>query len=138
HRAHRGPRRRGRCHASDGRAVGAGPRIGGEYMAKSNARHVAPLLAGGVLGAAAEYLFDPSSGRRRRHLVRDRSLATARHRARETIRRARYLEGIAEGTAHRVTRAAHPRSNHDEPPDDITLSRKVESIAFRRAHTPRG
>jgi osmotically-inducible protein OsmY len=101
-------------------------------------KQAAPLLAGCVLGAAAEYLFDPNNGTRRRHLARDRALATMRHRRREAIRRARYLEGVAEGAAHRATRVAHAAAGHDELPDDVTLSRKVESVAFRAAHTPKG
>ena len=38
--------------------------------------------------------------------------------------------------ARRAAHAVHP-VQHEEP-DDVTLSRKVESIAFREAGTPKG
>jgi osmotically-inducible protein OsmY len=46
------------------------------------------------------------------------------------------MEGVAEGVAHKAARTVHPVEH--EPPDDVTLSRKVESIAFREAGTPKG
>ena len=99
-----------------------------------HATRAAALLAA---GAAAEYFLDPESGRRRRHLAHDRSLAMLRRRSRETVRRGKYLEGVAEGLAHR---AAHtvPVGTPKEQPDDATLAQKVESIAFRKAGVPKG
>ena len=99
-----------------------------------HATRAAALLAA---GAAAEYFLDPESGRRRRHLAHDRSLAMLRRRSREAVRRGKYLEGVAEGLAHR---AAHtvPVGTPKEQPDDATLAQKVESIALRAAHTPKG
>jgi osmotically-inducible protein OsmY len=94
----------------------------------------AALLAA---GAAAEYFLDRDAGRRRRHLARDRSLAVLRRGSRETIRRGKYLEGVAEGLAHRAVHAV-PVGSHKEQPDDATLAQKVESIALRAAHTPKG
>jgi osmotically-inducible protein OsmY len=96
----------------------------------------APFLAGCAIGAAAEFLFDPSHGARRRHLARDRTLSRARRRSRDAARRARYMEGVAEGMAHRAAKVVHPA--HSDQPDDVTLSRKVESVAFREAGTPKG
>jgi osmotically-inducible protein OsmY len=96
----------------------------------------APFVAGCIVGAAAEYLLDPTAGKRRRHLTRDKALARVRHRSHDAVRRAKYVEGVAEGMAHRAAHAVHPA--HHEPPDDVTLSRKVESIAFREAGTPKG
>ena len=96
----------------------------------------APFMAGALLGAAAEYLFDPIHGTRRRHLARDKALSRMRRRSRDAVRRAKYMEGVAEGVVHRATQAVHPVP-HEEP-DDITLSRKVESVAFRAAGTPKG
>jgi osmotically-inducible protein OsmY len=80
----------------------------------------APFVAGCIVGAAAEYLLDPGAGTRRR----------------DAVRRAKYMEGVAEGVAHKAARTVHPVEH--EPPDDVTLSRKVESIAFREAGTPKG
>jgi osmotically-inducible protein OsmY len=96
----------------------------------------APFVAGCIVGAAAEYLLDPTAGKRRRHLTRDKALARVRSRSQDAVRRAKYMEGVAEGVAHRAAHAVHPV--HHEPPDDVTLSRKVESIAFREAGTPKG
>jgi osmotically-inducible protein OsmY len=95
------------------------------------------LLAACGIGAAAEYFLDRESGRRRRHLARDRSLAMLRRGSRKTVRRGKYLKGTAEGLAYR---AAHtvPVGRHTDPPDDATLAQKVESIALRAAHTPKG
>jgi hypothetical protein len=94
----------------------------------------AALLAA---GAAAEYFLDRESGRRRRHLARDRSLAMLRRRSREAVRRGKYLEGVAEGLAHRAKHTV-PISRRKDEPDDATLAQKVESIALREAHTPKG
>jgi osmotically-inducible protein OsmY len=96
----------------------------------------APFVAGCAVGAAVQYLLDPAAGSRRRHLARDKALSRARRGSRDAVRRAKYMEGVAEGVAHRAAQAVHPV--HHEPPDDVTLSRKVESIAFREAGTPKG
>jgi osmotically-inducible protein OsmY len=96
----------------------------------------APFLAGCAVGAAAGFLLDPSHGARRRHLARDRALSRARRRSRDAVRRARYMEGVAEGVAHRAAKVVHPA--HPDQPDNVTLSRKVESVAFRQAGTPKG
>jgi hypothetical protein len=53
--------------------------------------------------------------------------------ARRTERLARYAGGVAQGAQHRVTgRGAKPDM------DDVTLTRKVESVVFRPAGAPRG
>jgi osmotically-inducible protein OsmY len=99
-------------------------------------RRTAPFVAGCIVGATAEYLLDPSAGKRRRHVTRDKALSRIRRRSHEAVRRAKYMEGVAEGVAHRAAQTVHPA--HHEPPDDVTLSRKVESVAFREAGTPKG
>ena len=78
----------------------------GNPISGQRATRAAALLAA---GAAAEYFLDPESGRRRRHLAHDRSLAMLRRRSREAVRRGKYLEGVAEGLAHR---AAHTPKGH--------------------------
>jgi hypothetical protein len=96
------------------------------------------LLAAGV-GALAEYFFfDRQHGARRRHTVRDRTRAALRRRSRDAVRRAKYLEGVAEGVAYKATHAVPGMGGHREPPDDVTLAQKVESIAFRKAGVPKG
>jgi hypothetical protein len=99
---------------------------------------VAALLAACALGALLQYFLDRQHGARRRHLVRDRTRSKVRRRSREAVRRAKYMEGFAEGVAHKATHAVPGVGGHGDPPDDVTLARKVESVAFRAAHTPKG
>jgi osmotically-inducible protein OsmY len=102
------------------------------------ARALAALLLAGGAGAAAEYFLDRERGARRRHIVRDRVRAALRRRSRDAVRRAKYLEGVAEGAAHKAAHAVPGVGGHKEPPDDVTLAQKVESIAFRKAGVPKG
>jgi len=95
------------------------------------------LVACGV-GALAEYFFDRQHGSRRRHMVRDRARAALRRRSRDAVRRAKYVEGVAEGVAYKAAHAVPGVGGHKEPPDDVTLAQKVESIAFRKAGVPKG
>jgi len=138
----RRPRVRG---AGRGRRVGKrfvriswGDRRGPGGSTSRPAATMAALLAAGGVGALAEYFFDRQHGARRRHIVRDRTRAALRRRSRDTVRRAKYLEGVAEGVAHKAARAVAGTGGHKEPPDDVTLAQKVESIAFRKAGVPKG
>jgi hyperosmotically inducible protein len=93
------------------------------------------FFAAALGGAALAYYLDPSAGRRRRHVSRDK----ARHYALQGGRRARRLVRHASsdtfGTARRLTSRFHP----DNPePDDATLVDKVESIVFRDREIPKG
>jgi osmotically-inducible protein OsmY len=108
--------------------------VTGNAISGRRGTRAAALLAA---GAAAEYFLDRESGRRRRHLARDRSLALLRRRSREAVRRGKYLEGVAEGLAHRAVHTV-PVGTREDQPDDVTLAQKVESIALRAAHTPKG
>jgi osmotically-inducible protein OsmY len=95
---------------------------------------IGAVLAAFSIGALAHrYVFDRQNARRRRHMARERNIARVRRRARETAKRARYLEGIAEGMAHKAAHAVPGTNTHKEPPDDLTLAQKVESEAFRHA-----
>jgi osmotically-inducible protein OsmY len=99
---------------------------------------VALLVASGV-GALAEYFFlDRQNGARRRHAARDRTRAALRRGSRRAVRRAKYVEGVAEGVAYRAAHALPGVGGHKDPPDDVTLAQKVESIAFRKAGVPKG
>jgi hypothetical protein len=103
------------------------------------ARTIAALLVAGGVGALAEYfVFDRQHGPRRRHMVRDRARAALRRRSRDAVRRAKYLEGVAEGAAYKAAHAVPGVGGHTEPPDDVTLAQKVESVAFRKAGVPKG
>jgi osmotically-inducible protein OsmY len=100
---------------------------------------MAALLVGCGVGAVAEYFFlDRQHGARRRHLVRDRTRSALRRRSRDAVRRAKYIEGVAEGAAYKTAHAVPGVGGRKEPPDDATLAQKVESIAFRKARVPKG
>jgi BON domain len=130
-RARRAGGRFARTLWGDGRARARG--TGGPAAA------MAALLAAGGVGALAEYLFfDRQHGARRRHALRDRTRALLRRRSRDAVRRARYLEGVAEGVAHKAAHALPGVGAHKQPPDDVALAQKVESIAFRKAGVPKG
>ena len=115
-----------------GRGRGRARAIGGP------AATMAALIVAGGVGALAEYFFDRQKGARRRHMVRDRTRAVLRRRSRDAVRRAKYLEGVAEGVAYKAAHAVPGVGGHKEPPDDVTLAQKVESIAFRKAGVPKG
>jgi osmotically-inducible protein OsmY len=104
---------------------------------RSASKSVAALLGAFGAGAAAQYLFLDRNAARRRHMARERALAVARRRSREAIRRARYLEGRAEGVAHKAAHAIPGNGGDHEPLDDVSLAQKVESVAFRAAHVPK-
>ena len=109
-------------------------RVRGEPAAR-----IAALVAAAGVGALAEYFFlDRQHGARRRHIVRDRTRAALRRRSRDAVRRAKYAEGVAQGVAYKATHAVPGVVGPKEPPDDITLAQKVESIAFRKAGVPKG
>jgi osmotically-inducible protein OsmY len=104
-----------------------------KLMAKPPARARA-LFGAFTVGAIAEYfLFDRRHATRRRHIARERAMAIVRRRRRAAVRRAKYLEGVAEGVAHRATHAVPGRNGQREALDDVSLARKVESVAFREA-----
>jgi osmotically-inducible protein OsmY len=96
------------------------------------------MLAACGAGLVVGYFgFGRRQGGHRRPMARDRARAALRRRSREAVRRARYLEGVAEGVAHKAAHAVPGVGGHKEEPDDITLAQKVESIAFRRAGVPK-
>jgi osmotically-inducible protein OsmY len=98
------------------------------------AKRAGVLLGAFTVGAIAEYfVFDRRNARRRRNIARERGLAIARRRARAAVRRAKYLEGVAEGAAHRATHTLPGHNGQHDTLDDVSLARKVESIAFREA-----
>jgi hypothetical protein len=104
----------------------------------SRARGMTPMigafLAAFAIGALADrFIFDRQNARRRRHMARERNIARLRRRARITAKRARYLEGVAEGMAHKAAHAVPGTNSDKEPADDLTLAQKVESEAFRHA-----
>jgi hypothetical protein len=83
-------------------------------------------------GAALAFLFDPQNGKRRRHMLRDRTAGFFRHRVR---RAGRAVGAEAYGLA---MKAAHLREARKPQPNDATLVQKVESEVFRDPAIPKG
>jgi osmotically-inducible protein OsmY len=99
------------------------------------AKSFAAFLTGGAAGLAAGYLLDPQSGKRRRHVLRDRAMAEARRSSRQAEKQARYMAGKAQGAAAE----AMPIGHHDpQHLNDASLAAKVESELFRPADAPKG
>jgi osmotically-inducible protein OsmY len=87
------------------------------------------------LGAALTYFFDPQQGRGRRAKASDRIAAFFRRRYREGERLGHTASAEAEGL---VQKATHLQEEPKAPPDDVTLTRKVETEIFRDADIPKG
>jgi osmotically-inducible protein OsmY len=86
-----------------------------------------------ALAAAAAWLFDPASGRRRRALLRDRTVGFVRRSVRRSERFGRHLASDSRGFAQRATHREEPKVL-----DDATLKDKVETEIFRHADSPKG
>lgn len=89
---------------------------------------------GGALGALVVYFFDRQNGRRRRHELRDRTLAHFRSGGRKVVRVGR---GVAAETYGVAQKAQHLK---EEPKDydDATLADKVRSQVLRDPSLPKG
>jgi hypothetical protein len=113
-------------------------RRGHRDRARLSERSARELAAVGALalaaGAALEFFLDPRSGKRRRHLVRDRATAAVRRQARKVDRRTHYEAGKIVGVAHAITHHEHAIPELD----DVSLVRKVESELFRDRTIPKG
>ena len=102
-----------------------------ERSARELATVAAPAFAAGV---ALEFFLDSRSGKKRRHLVRDRTTAALRRRVRRAERQTRYEAGKLVGLAHAITH----RDDAAPELDDVSLVRKVESELFRDRSLPKG
>jgi hypothetical protein len=93
------------------------------------------LIAAGAAGAAGAYFLDPSNGKRRRHVARDRVASFFRSRSADARRGAEYAKGHMKGAAYEATRPIQP----DRPaPNDQALADRVKSEIFRPADAPKG
>jgi osmotically-inducible protein OsmY len=81
------------------------------------------------------YFFDPQQGRRRRAMAGDRVAGFFRRRVRQGERFGRAASSQAEGL---VQKAKHLEEEPKPQPDDVTLTRKVETEIFRDADIPKG
>ncbi len=111
----------------------AGYRIAGQQP-PSTARRVGTTLLAGAVGAAVAFFLDPVSGKRRRHVVRDKVGSAVRGTRERVARRGRYLQGQAAGALEQSRRAGTVRI----PENDQTLAHKVESEAIGYAGIPSG
>jgi osmotically-inducible protein OsmY len=93
------------------------------------------LALAAAAGAAIAYFFDPTSGRRRRALARDRSAAAVRQSWRRLGRTQRHAQAEAYGMSQKVQ---HLTEEPKPKPDDATLAHKVETEIFRDADVPKG
>ncbi len=93
-------------------------------------------LLTGAIGAAAAYFLDPDNGARRRNVARDWTVARLRRGADEVQRKAQYAQGVATGVAQQAKQATSGTED-GEPLNDVTLTRKVESIIFRAPDAPK-
>ncbi len=84
------------------------------------------------LGAATALLFDPVSGRRRRHRVKDAATHVARRSKKSASAVARDLRNRAHGI---ITAARHRFAR--EQPDDVVLEARVHSALGRIVSHPR-
>jgi hypothetical protein len=105
-------------------------------MTSPETLRIRAFVAGAVVGATFARLLDPAAGRRRRRLLVDRAVAAVRRSRRATARGIRIgglrAVGRAKGFVHGFVPA------EKEPPDDVTLAHKVESIVFRDSKVPKG
>ena len=93
------------------------------------------FVAGAVIGAGLEFLFDPRVGHRRRTYLRDRIRGATRRRARRSRRFVHMLGAYSRGYGSRLF---HRRPAERGQPDDVTLAHKVETELFRPADVPKG
>jgi hypothetical protein len=93
------------------------------------------LLIAGAAGAALAYVLDPDRGRRRRTMARDRLTATVHRSGRRARRLGRRVGAEAYGMKQKMT---HLTPEDTSTPDDVTLTRRVESEVFRDADVPKG
>lgn len=64
---------------------------------------MAAFVAGSGAGMTMEYLLDPQQGKRRRHVLRDRTMAKLRRGSREIGKKRRYMSDKARGTVIEAT-----------------------------------
>ena len=93
------------------------------------------LIAGVLAGVGLAYFFDPNSGSRRRHALRDRTLASVRRVFRRTARLGRGAAADAEGLAQK---ALHLREQRKPDLSDETVTAKIMSEVFRDPKLPKG
>jgi hypothetical protein len=92
-------------------------------------------LACSLGSAALTYFCDPERGRRRRNMLRDRTLSRLRRLSRGLAVIWRGAAADAYGVSHKIVHLV-PRAT--DISDDETLRQRVESQLFRDRHIPKG
>jgi osmotically-inducible protein OsmY len=109
-------------------------RVRGEDRASRRRKRAAAATAAGAAGGAGAYFLDPISGKRRRHVARDK-LSSLFKRGEERIERAgRYGANTVAGKAKAVSAA----SGEKPAPNDEALADRVRSEIFRPEDAPKG
>jgi osmotically-inducible protein OsmY len=126
-------RKQARRRVTKARIAAARARAGGR--AKASGVSSKAVGVAGAAGLAAGYFLDPDSGRRRRHVARDRARALIRRGADTTRRQAEYRTGQVEGKVE----AAKSKAAPEKPaPNDQALAERVKSEIFQPADAPKG
>ncbi len=92
------------------------------------------FVVGGALGALLAYFFDPNSGTRRRHMLRDRTAGFFRSGGRQAARAGRGVAAEAYGVSQKVQHLKEEPKDFD----DATLANKIRSEVFRDPDVPKG
>ena len=101
---------------------------------RQRARLAAAFATGLASGVVLGYFLDVVSGRRRRKVTGDRAAGATRR----TLRRAtRAMRGV-QADAYGVTQKLRHASEEPKDLDDVTLTRKVETVLFRNPEVPKG
>jgi len=125
-------RKKARREVTRARITAARARAGSR--AKASGISSKAVGAAGAAGLAAGYFLDPDSGRRRRHVARDRALGLVRRSARRTRREADYVADAVEGKVE----AAKSKTAPEKPAaNDQALAERVKSEIFRPADAPK-
>jgi osmotically-inducible protein OsmY len=131
--AARSARKKARRQITRARIATARARAGGR--AKASGVSSKAVGAAGAAGLAAGYFLDPDSGKRRRHIARDRATALIRRGAQKTRREAGYAAGTVEGKVE----AARSKAAPEKPAaNDQALAERVKTEIFQPADAPKG
>jgi osmotically-inducible protein OsmY len=122
-------RKESRRRMTRARIAAARARSGGDGSSKKS------IAAAGAAGLAGAFFLDPESGKRRRHMARDRALSLIRQGAQTTRRQAEYRKGQVEGKFE----AAKSQVSPEKPAaNDQDLADRVKSEIFQPADAPKG
>lgn len=81
-----------------------------------------------LIGAGTAYLLDPRHGKRRRHVLRDRSLRLARRSQRLGTKKARFAGGHLRGLVATIRRTS---KRPEAFVDDAIVTQRIRSDALR-------